>query len=143
LIDGHAGRFIETDGRRQVQWVIDEPACSTPTFRVEAYKGLLADPDTFASVVVSYPAEEGRNVAYGISADAGSFKVGRNYPLLNPGPGFVVRNTEIQEVMADIDPLPPGSYVLTAKIENSATGAKTVAVTQFTVGAAATGEDSN
>jgi len=142
-IDGHQGHFTESEGQPQVQWVIDDPVSSMPTFQVAAYKDLMGAPDVFTSALVSMESEEGGGIGYGISSDDGSFKVGAEYPLLSPGPGFVIRNTETQEPVGEIAPLPPGPYMLTAKIENRDTGAKTLAVTQFTVGQPAPTESSD
>ncbi|MHC4698062.1 MAG: hypothetical protein ACYTFA_15120, partial [Planctomycetota bacterium] len=64
-----------------------------------------------------------------------------DYSLLNPGTEFVIRIAGTDELLTEIDPLGPGSYLLTAKVENREMGVETLAVTHFTVGEAVAGGD--
>ncbi|UCE60031.1 MAG: hypothetical protein JSU63_21635 [Phycisphaerales bacterium] len=135
-IDGHGGKFTEKEGVNQIQWVIEDPVSSTPTFRVEALPDLLGTPKDFKCVLYTYASEDGSNVGYGIAAKEGTFKVGYDYPLLNPGSDFVVRIAGTEDILDQIEPLAPGSYMLTAGVENAEMGVKTLAVSYFTVGQA-------
>ena len=132
-IDGHEGHFIEKDGMPQVQWVIEEPVSPSPTFRVEVFEEVLGTPKDFKCVLYTYESTDGSNVGYGIAAEDGEFRTGQDYSLLSPGPEFIVRLAGTDELLTEIDPLGPGSYLVTAKVENRETGVETLAVTYFTV----------
>ncbi len=132
-VDGKAGTFIEKDGNPQVQWVIDEPVGSTPTFRVEAYEPLLGNPKGFRCVVQTITPVSGPAVAYTVRADEGTFEVGREYSLVQPGEGFAMRNQMTGDVVTEIPPLIPGTYLMAAGVRNEETGKDALAVTYFTV----------
>ncbi len=134
LIDGHEGKFVEKEGVNQIQWVIEEPVSPSPTFRVEALADLLGTPKDFKCVLYTYAAEDGSTIGYGIAAKEGTFKVGQEYSLLNPGSDFVMRIAGTENLVDQIEPLAPGSYMLTAGVENKAMEVKTLAVSYFTVG---------
>ncbi|MFQ5590849.1 MAG: hypothetical protein ACE5HE_06790 [Phycisphaerae bacterium] len=140
-IDGHEGSFIEKDGVPQVQWVIAQPVSTTPTFRVEVLDDLLGTPKDFKCILYPYETTGESSMGYGIAAEDGAFKIGHDYPLLQPGPEFIIRVAGTDEMLTQIDPLAPGSYLLTAKIENREMGLETLAVTYFTVGEAVSAAD--
>ena len=140
-IDGHDGHFIEKNGVPQVQWIIDEPVGPSPTFRVEAIEETLGLPKDFKCVLYAYESTGGSSVGYGIASEDGAFKTGTDYSLLNPGSEFIIRVAGSEELLSEIDPLAPGAYLLTAKVENREMGAETLAVTFFTVGEAAAAGD--
>ncbi|RME39084.1 MAG: hypothetical protein D6788_06155 [Planctomycetota bacterium] len=132
-IDDHEGRFVERDGNPQVQWVIDEPVRPEPTFRVQALPDLLGNPTNFACTLDSLDTVDGSKVAYAIKAEDGTFQVGRAYSLLHPGTNFVIRNRTTGDVVSQIGPLPAGTYLIAAKVENGKTGRAGLAITHFTV----------
>ena len=70
----------------------------------------------------------------GIAANEGTFSPGRDYPLLNPGDNFVIRNSLSGDIVREIAPLAPGTYALVGGLENRATGKRALTVTYFTVG---------
>lgn len=133
-IDGQEGRFVEEDGHPQVQWVIDGPVSPSPTFRVEVFEQLLGTPRDFSCALEAVEAADGSKVAYGIVAAEGAFEVGCDYSLLRPGDDFVVRNRVTGDVVIEMAPLAPGSYLLAAGIKNRQIGKEGVAITFFTVG---------
>lgn len=133
LIDGQEGQYVEEDGQPQLQWVIDQPVSPTPTFRVEAYEPLLGVPRDFKCVLRSISTRDGTDIVYGLAAAEGTFRTGRDFPLVNPGPQFVIRNGLTQDVVLEIAPLAPGQYLLAGAVRNLQTGAETAAVTYFTV----------
>jgi hypothetical protein len=133
-VDGQAGKFIDRDGNPQVQWVIDTPVSPSPTFRVQAYGPLMGTPRDFACTLDAHQASEGTTVAYAIKAAEGTFKTGHDYSLLHPGEGFTIRNRLTGDVVSEIAPLEPGSYLIAAGIKNLETGKEALAVTQFVVG---------
>ncbi len=141
FIDGHDGHFIEKEGVPQVQLVIEEPVSPSPTFRVEAFEEVLGTPKDFKCVLYTYESIDGSTVGYGIAAEDGEFQTGHDYSLLNPGQEFIIRLAGTDELISEIDPLAPGSYVMTAKVENRETGVETLAVTYFTVGEAVAEND--
>lgn len=133
LVDGHEGRFMEREGRPQVQWVIEEPVSESPTFQGAVLDSLVGQPTDFACTLDMIEASGDATAAYAIKANDGAFRAGRSYSLLRPGADFVVRNRTTGDVVDEIAPLPPGTYLLVAKIANSKTGKEALAVTQFTV----------
>lgn len=132
-IDGQAGRFVDSAGKRRIPWQIETPVKTSPSFRVEVYIPLLGKPRDFAATLDTLDSASGRKVAYGIKADAGTFVVGRSYPLLTPGKNFTVRNRLTGDVVSHIAPLAPGTYLFAVKIANARTGKEGLAVTRFTV----------
>jgi len=133
-IDGKAGKFNERDGQRLTQWTVEGTVGSTPTFRVEGYEPLLGTPQDFKCVLQAIESPDGSDVIYGIAANEGTFSPGRDYPLLNPGDNFVIRNPLSGDIVREIAPLAPGTYALVGGLENRATGKRALAVTYFTVG---------
>jgi len=132
-IDGHAGKFKEEGGHPLLQWFTDGTVSTAPTFRVETYEPLLGTPKDFKAVLRAAEAADGSNIVYGIAAYDGTFEVGREYSLLNPGESFVVRNGQTGDTVKEIPPLAPGVYALAAGVKNIATGKEALAVTYFTV----------
>jgi len=133
-IDGKAGKFSERDGQRLTQRTVEGTVGSTPTFRVEGYEPLLGTPQDFKCVLQAVESPDGSDVVYGIAANEGTFSPGRDYPLLNPGDNFVIRNGLSGDIVREIAPLAPGTYALVGGLENRATGKRALAVTYFTVG---------
>lgn len=133
-IDGKAGHFVEKDGNPQVQWVIDEPVSRTPTFRAEAFPGLLGTPTGFRCIIQTLETEGGPAAVYSYRADDGSFEVGKEYSLVNPGGNFSVRNRMTGDDVNEIPPLVPGIYLFVAGLLNEETGTDALAITHFTVG---------
>jgi len=133
LIDGKEGSFTEVDGRPQVQWVINEPVGPSPTFRVEAFEPVLGKPTIFKAVLRTVQADDGSDITYAIAATGGDFEVGRDYSLATPGESFVIRERPTMDVVDSIKPLPPGTYMIAASIENPDTTKVGLAITYFTV----------
>ncbi|MEK7755907.1 MAG: hypothetical protein AAB385_01715 [Planctomycetota bacterium] len=133
-VDGQAGKFTERDGEPLTQWVVEGPVCATPTFRVEGYEPLLGNPMDFKCVLQAVESSDGSTVVYGIAANEGTFTPGREYPLLNPGDNFIIRNGLTGDIVKEISPLAPGTYVIVGGLENRSTGKRALAVTYFTVG---------
>lgn len=134
FIDDRQGKFIERDGNPQVQWLIENPVSTSPTFRVEAYGPLLGTPQDFNCVVNTMEAADGSYITYAIAAVDGTFTLGREYSLLMPGADFIVRNRTTGDVVSEIPPLSPGTYVIAAGIKNLRKGREGLAITYFTVG---------
>ena len=132
-IDGKAGHFIDKDGSPQVQWVIEEPVSRTPTFRAEAFPALLGSPTGFRCFFQTLETEGGPAAVYSFRADDGSFEVGKDYSLVNPGGNFAVRNHMTGDDVSEIPPLVPGKYLLAAGLRNEETGSDALAITHFTV----------
>jgi len=143
LIDGQEGKYDDVDGHPHLEWVIDQPVSSEPTFRVEVFRQLLGDPDDFKAVLQSIQTQDGSSLVYGIAVDAAkdpkgsagsSFSTSKTFNLLDPGPNFTVRNLMTGDVVEQIGELPPGKYAFAGGVRNTKTGAATPAVTFFTVG---------
>ena len=132
-IDGKKGSFTDLDGNPQLQWVIEQPVSGTPTFRVEAYEPLVGTPKDFRCVVTLQDSTGGSSVVYSYLAVEGTFELGREYSLVEPGENFAVRNRVTGDAVAAIPPLIPGTYLMAAGVLNRETGADTLAVTYFTV----------
>lgn len=133
-VDGKEGKFIERDGKPQVQWFIEGAVGSSPTFRVEAYEPLLGTPKDFTCQLDAVDLPEASTVAYSLQANPGAFRVGHEYSLLKPGNDFTIRNRKSGDIVAEIPPLVPGTYVLWAGIKNLEAGKEGLAITYFTVG---------
>jgi hypothetical protein len=133
-IDGQAGKFTERDGEPLTQWFVEGPVCATPTFRVEGYEPLLGNPMDFKCVLQAVESSDGSTVVYGISANEGTFTLGREYSLLNPGDDFVIRNGLTGDIVKEIAPLAPGTYAIVGGLENRSTGKRALAISYFTVG---------
>jgi len=133
-VDGKTGRFTERDGRPQFQWVIEEPVSATPTFRAEGYAPLLGTPKDFNGILTTVESSDGSDLSYAIAAKEGSFVVGRDYSLVDPGDDFIIRNWTTGDVVRQIAPLPPGTYAFAGGVRNQQTGKEALAVTYFTVG---------
>jgi hypothetical protein len=143
LVDGQEGHYLDVEGHPHLEWVIDHPVSSTPTFRVEAFPQLLGDPDGFKAVLQSIQTQDGSSLVYGIAADttkdahghvATAFSTGKTFNMLDPGPNFTIRNLMTGDVVQKIGELPPGKYAFAGGVRNTKTGAETPAVTFFTVG---------
>jgi hypothetical protein len=132
-IDGKAGKFKEEGGLPLLQWFLEEPVGASPKFRVEAFEPLLGTPKDFKAVLRSVEPADGVDLVYGIAAKEGTFEVGQEYSLLNPGENFVIRNGLTGDVLKEISPLPSGKYAVAAGVINTATGKQSLAVTYFTV----------
>lgn len=136
-IDGKEGRFEERDGRKMMEWVISSPVSPTPTFRVQAYEPLLGVPTDFSCGLQTVRAEDGSHIFYAIAADEGTFEVGRDYSLTNPGSKFTIRIPATEQTYDSIEPLAPGEYIIVAKVLNARKKKAGLAVTRFTVRASA------
>gem|GEM_PF-1846546 len=134
LVDGKRGKFIEHDGQPQMQWVVEQPVSPAPTFRVEGYSPLLGNPRDLRFILRTVESPSGADLAYAVSASKGTFAAGKDYSLLRPGDNFVIRNWTTGDVVREIAPLPPGTYVLAADVRDDRAGKGTAAVTYFTVG---------
>ncbi len=132
-IDGKAGKFREREGRRMIEWVVEQPVSASPTFRVEGYEPLLGDARDFKCVLRTLDSTEGTEFMYGIAAKAGTFAQGTDYSLLNPGDNFMIRNGLTGDLVREIAPLAPGTYALAAGLRNAKTKKEAAAVTYFTV----------
>lgn len=133
-VDGGSGEFIERDGNPQVQWFIEGSISTSPTFRVEAFTPLLGAPKDFACTLDTVEAADGSSIAYAIAAVEGTFDLGQDYSLLQPGENFVVRNRATGDLVTEIPPLSPGTYVIAAGVKNLPEGREGLAITYFTVG---------
>lgn len=133
-IDGNAGKYTEEDGNPQVQWVIEEPVSGSATFRVEVFEPLLGTPTSFRCVIQTIDTEGGAAVVYSFKAEDGTFEVGRDYSLVNPGKDFAIRNRMSGDAVAEMPPLVPGEYLMAAGIRNDETEKDALAITYFTVG---------
>lgn len=132
FVDGKTGKYLDRDGRRQIQWTIEAPVTSSPTFRVEGFDPLLGDARDFKCVLRSVD-PEGTTFVYGITAKEGTFVQGADYPLLNPGDNFVIRNGMTGDIVREIAPLAPGTYAIAAGLKNAQTRKEAAAVTYFSV----------
>jgi len=133
-IDGRSGRFTEREGHPQLEWVVERPVSPTPTFRVESYGPLLGTPRDFKYLLKTVEAADGSEVSYAVSAVDKTFVVGRDYPLLKPGDNFVIRNWTTGDVVREIAPLAPGTYLIAGGVTNVTNGKEAAAITYFTVG---------
>ncbi len=135
FVDGKGGKFTSREGEPLTQWIIDGPVSSSPTFRVEGYEPLLGNPKDFKYVLQAVDSSGSTTVVYGIAANEGTFAPGRDYPLLNPGENFVIRNGFTGDIVKEISPLPPGTYAIVGGLENTSTGKRALTVSYFTVAA--------
>jgi hypothetical protein len=133
FVDGKGGSYKEESGHKLLQWFVEEPVAASPRFRVEAYEPLMGTPKDFKAVLRTIEPAEGLDLVYGISAKDGTFEVGKEYSLLNPGEHFVIRNVTTGDEVKEIAPLPSGKFAILASVRNAATGKETLAVTYFTV----------
>ena len=138
-VDGHAGKFVERDGTPQVQWFTDGTVSAAPTFRVEVFEPLLGTPTDFVCTLDTRESSDNTKIAYGIKADTGTFRAGRDYALLTPGENFTVRNRLTGDVVSHIGALAPGTYVLVVGIKNPDMGKEGLAIAEFKVGEAGGG----
>lgn len=142
-IDGRAGEYREENGRKLLQWYTPGTVSPTPTFRLEAYAPLIADPESVLLALEPVIRDGSRvGTAYDIAPKPGTFQLGKTYSLCRPGPGFTVRARRSPTTIDAIPPLVPGTYMLAASIRKQpgdASGA--LAVTFFTVGDDAVGHD--
>jgi len=132
-IDGRSGKFLEVEGNPQGQWTISNPVSSSPSFRVEAYAPLLGNPRDFNCVLQPIDVSDSSTITYVFSAVKGTFKVGRQYSLVEPGKNFTIRNYSTGDVVLRIPPLAPGTYLLAAGVKNLQQAREGHAVTYFTV----------
>ena len=133
LIDGYEGEYVEVDGNPHVEWVIDAPVSTKPTFRAEAFEPLLGVPTNFQCALKSR--EEGDQavgIYYGIAAKEGTFQIGKEYSLVAPGEDFVIRD-QLGNVIEEIGELTPGKYLVAAGIKNTETEKEALAITYFTI----------
>ena len=130
-VGGQAGTFSSEGGKPKLEWEIKRPVGSSPTFRVEAFEPLLGNPKEF-SCTLEIIKGSGKT-AYAISSKKGKFSSGTEYSLLKPGDDFVIRNRTSGDVVREIAPLEPGTYVIAAGIKNAKTGKEALVVTYFTV----------
>lgn len=133
LIDGMEGTFTEVDGNPQLQWIVEDTVSSSPTFRVEAFEPIMGSPTVFRCALRTIEAVDGSNITYGIASQEGEFQVGRDYSLVSPGNGFVIR-TATGDIVDGISPLAAGRYFLVASVNNPESDKTALAVTAFTVG---------
>lgn len=133
-VDGKAGKFTERDGEPLTQWTVEGKVGSAPTFRVEGYEPLLGNPTDFKCVLQAVEVSDASTIVYGIAANQGTFIPGREYPLLNPGDNFIIRNGLTGDIVKEIAPLAPGNYAIVGGLENRSTGKRALAVSYFTVG---------
>jgi len=133
FVDGKAGKFMDRDGRPQLQWVIEEPVSATPKIHVVGYEPLLGDAKDFNCVLRTVESGDGSEVYYGIASKPGVFQPGKDFSLLNPGGDFVIRNGATQDLVERIAPLAPGTYAIAGGLRNKQTGKEALAVTYFTV----------
>ena len=105
LVGGKSGTFVQRDGRDQLEWMIEGTVSSNPTFRVEVVESVAGTPRDFSCLLRTVTSEGGSDVYYGIEAKEGTFELGKDYSLLNPGDGFVIRNGLTRDVVAEIAPL--------------------------------------
>jgi hypothetical protein len=113
-----------------LQWFADD-VCSTPKFRAEAFELPLGVPKDFASVHRRIGGWHDFNLRH--CRQEGTFEIGKEYELLNPGANFVIHNGMTGDEVKEISPLPAGKYAIAAGVSNSATGKQSLAVTYFTV----------
>ena len=134
FVDDKDGKFIEKDGMPQIQWVIGEPVSRSPTFRVETFQPLVGAPKDFNCLLRSLDNHDGPDIYYGIQAAPGTFEVGKDYSLLDPGANFTIRNGFTRDEVSKIDALPPGRYMITGGVGAPSSDKRVLAVTHFTVG---------
>ncbi len=134
LVDGTSGTFVQRDGRDQLEWMIEGTVSSTPTFRVEVIESIAGKPKDFSCLLRARSDSGEADVYYAIASEEGSFELGKEYSLLKPGSGFVIRNGFTRDVVAEIPPLAPGNYLITGAIGKAGTGKRVLAVSHFTVG---------
>ncbi len=133
FMDGKGGEFIDNEGKPQIEWVITDAVSRTPSFRVETFEPLVGAPKDFNCLLRSLDDNDGPDIYYGIQAAPGTFEVGKEYSLLNPGEGFVIRNGFTRDEVSRIDPLPPGRYMITGGIGAPTSDKRVLAVSHFTV----------
>jgi len=133
LVDGRSGTFVERDGREQLEWMIEGTVSSTPTFRVEVLESIAGRPKDFSCLLRTVSSSDGSDIYYGIEAKEGTFEIGKDYSLLNPGDGFVIRNGLTRDVVAEIAPLAPGEYLIASAVGKANSGTRALAVSHFTV----------
>ncbi len=133
FMDGKGGEFVEENGQPRIEWVINDAVGRTPTFRVEAYTPLVGTPRDFNCLLRSLDNNDGPDIYYGIQAAPGTFELGKEYSLLSPGKGFVIRNGFTRDEVSKIDPLPPGRYMITGGIGAPDSDKRVLAVSYFTV----------
>lgn len=133
LIGGRSGTFIQREGRDQLEWMIEGTVGSNPTFRVEVVESIAGTPQDFSCLLRTVSAGDGSEVYYGIESKEGMFELGKEYSLLNPGDGFVIRNGLTRDVVAEIAPLAPGEYLIAGAVGKTSSETRVLAVSHFTV----------
>jgi len=126
LVDGHGGTFSE-----RLEWMIEGTVSRSPGFRVEAVESIVGNAKDFSCLLRSRSGSGETDVYYAIAANEGTFELGKEYSLLRPGSGFVVRNGFTRDVVAEIPPLAPGEYLITGAVGKAPKRA--LAVSHFTV----------
>ncbi|MCO6438238.1 MAG: hypothetical protein J5J06_14180 [Phycisphaerae bacterium] len=135
LVDGKEGEFRtdEQTGIPQIQWFIEKPVSSTPTFRLVVIPELLGENVNANFALQGDNLPSGESVFYGLAGVAGTFQPGTVYSLADPGPAFIVTKQPQKTEVESIGALPPGDYVLAASVEGDAVDKKVLAATRFTV----------
>lgn len=138
LIDGKEGGFrtSEKTGRPLLEWFIEEPVSSTPTFTLAVFRPLLGD-DVDANFVLEQTSTVDESAAparYALAGREGVFEAGRTYSLSEPEEALIVRNLADGQIVESIGPLPPGEYLLAGSIRYNELGNTVLAATKFRVG---------
>jgi len=127
-VDGSAGTFGEG-----LEWMIQGNVSPRPTFRVETVESVVGKPKDFSCLLRARNSTGDTDIYYAIAANEGTFEIGKEYSLLKPGPGFVIRNGFTRDVVAEIPPLPPGEYLITGAVGKAGEPKRVLAVSHFTV----------
>lgn len=133
MVDGKSGKFRDADGGPLVQWIIDEPVSSSPTFRLAVHEPLLGSKVEFQGALQLADDPDGKSKTYAIKAKKGKFEIGKDYKLLSPGDDFELREAGTDKMMTSIDPLAPGQYLIAATVTAAEKKGAALAVTYFTV----------
>lgn len=133
FVDGNGGTFVERDGQERLEWMIEGTVSSRPVFRVEALKSFVGDAKDFSCLLRTVTSSDGSDIYYAIKADEGTFELGKDYSLLNPGKNFTIRNGLTRDVVAKIARLTPGQYLIATAIGKPNSGKRVLAVSHFTV----------
>lgn len=136
FVDEQEGKFLEEDGVPQLHWTIEQPVSVQPTFRVEVYEELVGVPTEARFVLQKRTEPPEEPLLYSFACEQGTFQVGRVYSVGSLGDGWRVvfmPQTERQEVVTSIPPLPPGDYILAAAVGAQKSDKEALAVTAFTI----------
>lgn len=133
LIDGKSGKFREQHGGPLVQWIIEEPVSSAPTFSVRVHEPLLGSKVRFQGALQRVDDAEGRGKTYALQSRDGKLEIGKEYKLLSPGEDFEMREAGTDKPVTSLEPLEPGEYLFVATVTGAEKKGAALAVTQFTV----------